>query len=89
LAAYAARRLLAVVVVVLVTPSLTYVLLGSLRDGVAVTDKASELPRYRSTTFLHLDSATPRSSTSPGARSFDTMPVDVARWSVRSSSGSP
>jgi hypothetical protein len=39
-----ARRVLAVAVVVLATPSLTYILLGALRDGVPVTDKASELP---------------------------------------------
>ena len=42
-------------VVVLVTPSLTYVLFGSLREGVPVTDKVSQLPGYLSDTFLHLD----------------------------------
>ena len=53
--AYVARRVAAVCVVVLVTPSLTYVLFGSLRAGASVTDQASQLPGYLSDTFLHLD----------------------------------
>ena len=49
---YAARRLLAVVVVVLVTPALTFVVLGSLRNDVSRWTQLQELPGYRSATFL-------------------------------------
>ena len=67
------------VVVVLVTPSLTYVLFGSLRQGVSVTDKASQLPGYLSDTFLHLDFGyAPRFHKPRGQVLLDTMPVDIA-----------
>ena len=66
-------------VVVLVTPSLTYVLFGSLREGVSVTDKASQLPGYLSDTFLHLDFGyAPRFHEPRGQVLLDTMPVDIA-----------
>ncbi|MGZ4307612.1 MAG: hypothetical protein ACXVSL_22425, partial [Solirubrobacteraceae bacterium] len=69
----------AVAVVVLVTPSLTYVLFGSLREGVSVPDKASQLPGYLSDTFLHLDFGyAPRFHKPRGQVLLDTMPVDIA-----------
>jgi hypothetical protein len=73
------RRVAAVAVVVLVTPSLTYVLFGSLREGVSVTDKASQLPGYLSDTFLHLDFGyAPKFHEPRGRVLLDTMPVDIA-----------
>jgi peptide/nickel transport system permease protein len=66
-------------VVVLVTPSLTFVLFGSLREGVSVTDKASQLPGYLSDTFLHLDFGySPKFHEPRGQVLLDTMPVDIA-----------
>jgi peptide/nickel transport system permease protein len=68
-----------VAVVVLVAPSLTYVLFGSLREGVSVTDKASQLPGYLSDTFLHLDFGyAPKFHKPRGQVLLDTMPVDIA-----------
>jgi peptide/nickel transport system permease protein len=78
-AAYVARRVAAVCVIVLVTPSLTFVLFGSLREGVSVTDKASQLPGYLSDTFLHLDFGYDAKFHKPrGQVLLDTMPVDIA-----------
>jgi peptide/nickel transport system permease protein len=68
-----------VAVVVLVTPSLTYVLFGSLREGVSVTEKASQLPGYLSDTFLHLDFGYEAKFHKPrGQVLLDAMPVDIA-----------
>jgi peptide/nickel transport system permease protein len=53
-AAYAGRRLLAVAVVVVITPSLTFVVLGALRNEVTVLEQARQLPGYLEDTFLHL-----------------------------------
>jgi peptide/nickel transport system permease protein len=78
-AAYVARRVVAVAVVVVVTPALTYVLFGSLREGVSVTDKVAQLPGYLSDTFLHLDFGyAPRFHKPRGQVLLDTMPVDIA-----------
>ena len=67
------------VVVVLVTPSLTFIIFGSLREGVSVTDKASQLPGYLSDTFLHLDFGYAAKFHKPrGQVLLDTMPVDIA-----------
>jgi peptide/nickel transport system permease protein len=78
-AAYVARRVAAVAVVVLITPSLTFVLFGSLREGVPVTDKVSQLPGYLSDTFLHLDFGYEAKFHKPrGQVLLDTMPVDIA-----------
>ena len=63
----------------LVTPSLTYVLFGSLGEGVPVTDKASQLPGYLSDTFLHLDFGyAPKFHEPRGQVLLDAMPVDIA-----------
>jgi hypothetical protein len=51
--AYAARRLLAVAFVVVVTPTLTFIVFGSLRDGVSPWSQIADAPRYVSDTFLH------------------------------------
>jgi peptide/nickel transport system permease protein len=68
-----------VAVVVLVTPSLTYILFGSLREGVPVTDKAEQLPGYLSDTFLHLDFGYAAKYHKPRSQVLlDAMPVDVA-----------
>jgi len=76
---YVAPRVAAVAVVVLVTPSLTFILFGSLREGVSVTDKASQLPGYLSDTFLHLDFGYAAKFHKPrGQVLLDTMPVDIS-----------
>ena len=63
----------------LVTPSLTFVLFGSLREGVPVTDKVAQLPGYLSDTFLHLDFGYAAKFHEPRGRVLlDTMPVDIA-----------
>ena len=50
-----------------------------LREGVSVTDKASQLPGYLSDTFLHLDFGyAPKFHKPRGQVLLDTMPVDVA-----------
>jgi peptide/nickel transport system permease protein len=55
------------------------VLFGSLREGVSVTDKASQLPGYLSDTFLHLDFGYAAKFHKPrGQVLLDTMPVDIA-----------
>jgi peptide/nickel transport system permease protein len=52
--AYAARRLLAVAVVVVVTPTLTFVIFGSLRDGIPLWTQIKDVPQYIDDTFFHL-----------------------------------
>jgi peptide/nickel transport system permease protein len=52
-AAYALRRLLGVAGVIVMAPSLSFVVLGTLRDGVALSTQLGRLPRYLSDTFLH------------------------------------
>jgi peptide/nickel transport system permease protein len=63
-----------------ITPSLTFVILGALQNGVTVLDQASRLPGYLDDTFLHL-------SLGPAPAVFqkslhdlvlDGLPVDVA-----------
>ena len=63
-----------------ITPSLTFVILGALQNGVTVVDQASRLPGYLDDTFLHL-------SLGPAPAVFqkslhdlvlDGLPVDVA-----------
>lgn len=44
-ATFAVRRLLGVAAVVVLTPSLTFVVLGSLRDGTMLWTQAAKLPR--------------------------------------------
>jgi peptide/nickel transport system permease protein len=65
---------------VVITPSLTFVILGALQNGVTVVDQASRLPGYLDDTFLHL-------SLGPAPAVFqkslhdlvlDGLPVDVA-----------
>jgi peptide/nickel transport system permease protein len=51
---YVARRLLAVVVVVVVTPTLTFVIFGTLRDGVSLWSQIAAVPQYIDDTFFHL-----------------------------------
>jgi peptide/nickel transport system permease protein len=61
------------------TPTLTFVVLGALRNGVTLWDRAGELPDYLSDTFLHLELGY-----SPGFQKslhdvvLDGLPVDVA-----------
>jgi peptide/nickel transport system permease protein len=61
------------------TPSLSFVVLGALQNGVTVWDQAAELPGYLSDTFLHL-----RLGHSPAFQKslhdvvLDGLPVDVA-----------
>ncbi|MGZ4269661.1 MAG: hypothetical protein ACXVSX_10660 [Solirubrobacteraceae bacterium] len=55
--------------VVVLTPSLTYVVLGALAQGHTLWAQASGLPGYLRATFLHLDFGTtgPRRSPSRSA----------------------
>ena len=63
----------------MLTPSLSFVVLGALQNGVTVWDQAAELPGYLSDTFLHL-----RLGHSPAFQKslhdvvLDGLPVDVA-----------
>jgi len=62
------------------TPSLTFVVLGSLQDGVTVWSRLAELPGYLSDTFLHLSlgDAPPVFQESLHDLVLDGLPVDVA-----------
>jgi peptide/nickel transport system permease protein len=74
-----ARRLLAVVVVVVVTPTLTFVIFGALRDGVSLWSQIAAVPQYVSDTFLHLRlgyAGEYRKQLSTVVR--EGMPVDIA-----------
>jgi peptide/nickel transport system permease protein len=65
--------------VIVIAPSLSYVVLGALRDGIPFWTLVSELPRYLSDTFLHLDLG--YDGTYHKQRSavmFDGLPVDLA-----------
>jgi peptide/nickel transport system permease protein len=66
--------------VVVITPSLTYVVLGALQNGVTVLDQASRLPGYLDDTFLHLSlgPAPPVFQKSLHDLVLDGLPVDVA-----------
>jgi peptide/nickel transport system permease protein len=65
--------------VVVITPSLTFVVLGSLHDGVTVWDRAGQLPGYLSDTFLHLRlGSSPKFQKSLHDVVLDGLPVDVA-----------
>jgi peptide/nickel transport system permease protein len=62
------------------TPSLTFVVLGALQNGVTVLDQASRLPGYLDDTFLHLSlgPAPPVFQKSLHDLVLDGLPVDVA-----------
>jgi peptide/nickel transport system permease protein len=65
--------------VVVLAPSLSYVVLGALRDGTALWTLVSDLPRYLSDTFLHLNLG--YDGTYQKQRStvmFKQLPVDLA-----------
>ncbi|HEX6744225.1 MAG TPA: hypothetical protein VF087_08415 [Solirubrobacteraceae bacterium] len=64
----------------MLAPSLTFVVLGSLQDGVAVWSRLAELPGYLSDTFLHLSlgDAPPVFQESLHDLVLDGLPVDVA-----------
>jgi peptide/nickel transport system permease protein len=79
LSAFAMRRLLGVVAVVVVAPSLAFVVLGSLRDGTALWTQVSRLPGYLSRTFLHFDLGYSGLYQKPlGQVVLDGLPVDIA-----------
>ena len=65
----------------LLTPSLTYALFGSLREGVPVWSKAQELPGYLTDTFLRLDFGVIGPPTQPETvrhAVLSGLPVDLA-----------
>jgi len=67
------------VAVIVITPSLTFVVLGALQDGVTVWDRATELPGYLSDTFLHQRLGyAPSFQKSLRDVVLDGLPVDVA-----------
>jgi peptide/nickel transport system permease protein len=77
--AYAARRVLAVVAVVVLTPALTYVVIGSLHDDVPLWTQLEHLPQYLSDTFLHGNLGESGPFLTPLRNDvFDGLPVDVA-----------
>jgi ABC-type dipeptide/oligopeptide/nickel transport system permease component len=77
--AYAARRVLAVAAVVVLTPALTYVVIGSLQDDVPLWTQIQQLPQYLSDTFLHGDlGESGPFLTSLRNDVLDGLPVDVA-----------
>ena len=79
--AYAVRRLLAVLAVVVLTPSLTFVVFGGTADGGSMGDRIAELPSYLYRTFLQLDFGVTGNPIEPEAIShlvLSGMPVDLA-----------
>ena len=63
----------------MLTPSLSFVVLGALHDGVTVWDRAADLPGYLSDTFLHLRLGdAPRFQKSLHDVVLEGLPVDVA-----------
>ena len=79
--AFALRRLLSMAAVVILTPSLTFVVFGALRDERTLWAQAGDLPRYLSDTFLHLDFGMTGTPTQPQQISHYVLaglPVDLA-----------
>jgi peptide/nickel transport system permease protein len=65
--------------VVILAPSLSFVVLGTLREGTPLWTVISDLPRYLSDTFLHLDLGYDGFyQKQRSALLFDGLPVDVA-----------
>jgi peptide/nickel transport system permease protein len=65
--------------VVVVAPSLSYVVLGALRNDTPLWTLVSDLPRYLSDTFLHLDLGYDGGYQKPlSAVMLDGLPVDLA-----------
>jgi peptide/nickel transport system permease protein len=80
-AAFALRRLLGLLAVVVLTPSLTYVILGSLREDTTVAAKVGELPGYLHDTFVRWDFGDVGPVTQPEPIShlvLSGLPVDAA-----------
>jgi peptide/nickel transport system permease protein len=65
--------------VIVIAPSLSYVVLGTLREGTPLWTLVGDLPRYLSDTFLHLrlgyDDALQKQRS---AVMFEALPVDIA-----------
>ncbi len=79
--AFALRRLLSMAAVVVLTPSLTFVVFGALRDERTLWAQAGDLPRYLSDTFLHFDFGMTGTPTQPQPISHYVLaglPVDIA-----------
>jgi peptide/nickel transport system permease protein len=65
--------------VVVLAPSLSFVVLGALRDGTPLWTLVGDLPHYLSATFLHLDLGYDGGYQKPlSAVMFDGLGVDVA-----------
>jgi ABC-type antimicrobial peptide transport system permease subunit len=78
-AAYALRRLLRVAAVIVLAPSLSFVVLGTLCEGTPLWTVISDLPRYLSDTFLHLELGYDGFyQKQRSALMFERLPVDVA-----------
>ena len=76
--AYAVRRVLGAAAVIVAAPSLSYVVLGALREGVPFWTLVGDLPRYLSDTFLHLDLGYDGDfHKQRSAVMFDALPVDL------------
>jgi peptide/nickel transport system permease protein len=79
--AYAARRLLGVVAVVVLAPSLTYVMFPALTDDRTPGRRTLDLPSYLDRTFLHLDFGVTGNALQPEQISHYVLrglPVDLA-----------
>jgi ABC-type antimicrobial peptide transport system permease subunit len=70
---------LAVVAVVLITPALSFVVIGSLYNGVTVWTQMQALPQYLSDTFLHGNLGVTGPHNTPLRDDvLEGLPVDVA-----------
>jgi peptide/nickel transport system permease protein len=68
-----------VAAVIVLAPSLSFVVLGTLRDGVALSTQLGALPRYLSDTFVHRDLGYDGAFKKPLLDVVhDGLPVDVA-----------
>jgi peptide/nickel transport system permease protein len=80
-AAFAVRRLLGLAAVVVVTPSLTFVFFGALREDTTVGARLRALPGYLSDTFIHWDFGDLGTPAQPDPIShivLGGLPVDIA-----------
>jgi peptide/nickel transport system permease protein len=79
--AYAARRLLGVLAVVIITPALTFVVFGATEDDHTPWHRVLELPSYLHRTFVELDFGVTGPATQPETIShlvLSGLPVDLA-----------
>jgi peptide/nickel transport system permease protein len=80
-AAFAVRRLVGLLAVVVIAPSVTFVVLGSLGEDTTIGAKLGDLPAYLHRTFVEWDFGDLGTPTQPDPVShivLDGLPVDLA-----------